>query len=289
VKLSRRENAFEIINVAILVICAVVSILPVFNVIAQSLSGISAVASRKVWFWPISFNFEGWRFVLYRTNYLNALKNSLIITSVGTIGAVVVTTLTAYTLSKPFIKGRSFFIYTYVFFLFFNVGIVPLYFQISSYNMLNTLWALILPTMVNPFYMFVLKKGLESMPESLEEAAKIDGASNFRILCTIVVPVQKASIATIIVFYSVNYWNKYFDALLYITRRSLQPVPLFLFELVKEFKMSEGLGEVDLAARVSPEIMQASAVVLTVLPILAAYPLMQKYFVKGVAIGAVKG
>jgi len=137
--------------------------------------------------------------------------------------------------------------------------------------------------------MFVLKTSFEKMPDELEEAARIDGASTTRILFSIVIPVMKASIATMVVFFSVNYWNKYFDALMYITKDRLKPVTLFLYELIKNFQQPSGLGEVELAATVSPEIMQASAVVLTILPILAVYPFMQKYFVKGIMVGSVKG
>jgi putative aldouronate transport system permease protein len=288
-KLSRGEKIFQVLNYVLVIICALVCLLPIMNIFARSLSGISAVAGGKVWIWPVDFNIGGWKYIIYRTNFLTALKNSFFITIVGTTIAVVTTILTAYTLSKPHVKGRTFVAYLYVTFMIFNAGIVPNYFLLKSYGLLNTIWVLILPAVVNPFYMFVLKTSFENIPASLEEAAKIDGASNTRTLISVVVPVSQAAIATIIVFYSVNFWNRYADALMYITKDNLKPVTLFLYEMIKKSASAEGLGEVELAATVSPDIMTASAVVLTVMPILFVYPFMQKYFVKGVMVGSVKG
>jgi putative aldouronate transport system permease protein len=288
-KATLRENAFRAVNTGFLLAIAALCLFPILNILAQSLSSVGAVAGGKVWLWPVGFNPEGWKYILLRTSFLNALKNSLFLTTAGTLIAIFTTTLTAYSLSKRHLKGRKFFAYLYVFFMIFSAGIVPHYFQIKSYGLINTLWALILPSVINPYYMFVLKTSLEHMPEGLEEAAKMDGASQTRILLSVVLPLSMASIATIVVFFSVNYWNKYFDALLYITKSELKPVTLFLYELIKQSSMPEGLGEVELAATVSPEIMRASAVILTILPILAVYPFMQRHFVKGVMVGSVKG
>ena len=180
-------------------------------------------------------------------------------------------------------------IYLYVFMMIFNAGVLPNYFQIKEYGLINTRWALILPALVSPYNTFVLKNGFENVPDSLEEAARIDGASFTRILCSIIIPVSKAAIATIVIFTAVSYWNRYFDALLYITKQKLKPAALLLYEFIKLSNVEEGMGEVELAAVVSPDIKNASIVVMTVIPILIVYPFMQKYFVKGTMVGAVKG
>jgi len=142
---------------------------------------------------------------------------------------------------------------------------------------------------VSPYNTFVLKSNFESVPDSLEEAARIDGASFTRILSSVIIPVSKAGIATIVIFTAVSYWNRYFDALMYITKQRLKPAALLLYEFIKLSTMEEGMGEPELAALVSPDIKNASIVVLTVIPILAIYPFMQRYFVKGVMVGSVKG
>jgi len=288
-KISKGEKIFRVINTVFLLTIAAVSVFPILNILARSLSSTGGIASGKVYITPIGFHWGGWLFILKRTNFLNSFYNSVFITIIGTVIAIIITTLTAYALSKPYLKGRKFFIFLYIFFMVFDIGIVPNFFQIKAFGLFNSIWSLILPGLINPYYLFVLKTSLEQMPESLEEAAKIDGASYTRILVDIVVPVSKASIATIVVFFSVNYWNKYFDALMYITDSSKKPITLFLFELIKLSNDTEGLGDISLAATISPEIMDASAVVLTVIPILLVYPLMQRYFTKGVMVGSIKG
>jgi putative aldouronate transport system permease protein len=288
-KVSTGEKIFRVVNTIFLTLVAAVSLFPILNIVARSLSSIGGLASGRVFIWPIGFHWDGWLYILKRTNFIPSLKNSVFITAIGTATAIVITTLTAYALSKPHLKGRRLIIFLYVFFMIFDIGIVPNFFQIKQFGLFNTRWALILPTLINPYYLFVLKTSLEQMPDSLEEAARIDGATHTQVLWHVVIPVSTASIATIVVFFSVNYWNKYFDALMYITDSTKKPITLFLYELIKLSNLTEGTGEIELAATISPEIMDASAVVLTVLPILAVYPLMQRYFVKGVMVGSIKG
>ena len=143
--------------------------------------------------------------------------------------------------------------------------------------------------LVNPYNTFVLKSNFEAIPDSLEEAARIDGASFTRILFSIIIPVSKAGLATIVIFTAVANWNRYFDALLYITKQSLKPAALLLYEMIKLSIQEEGKNDIDLAVRVTTEIKNASIVVMTMLPILIVYPFMQRYFVKGVMVGSVKG
>lgn len=288
-KISRGEKVYLAFVYAFSIIFALCCLLPVLNVFAQSLSSVTAVASGQVLFWPKEFNAEGWKYILFRTSFLQSMGNSVINTVTGTTIAIAVTILTAFALSHQSLKGRKFVIYLYVFMMIFNAGILPNYFQIKAYGMLNTRWALILPALISPYNTFVLKNGFEAIPDSLEEAARIDGASHFRTLISIIIPVAKASIATIVIFTAVSYWNRYFDALLYITKQKLKPAALLLYEVIKLSAQEEGRSEVELATKVSPEITNASIVVLTVLPILAVYPFMQKYFVKGVMVGSVKG
>ena len=288
-KLSRGEKIYVFIMNVLMVAFALICLLPVLNVFARSLSSVTAVAGGKVWFWPVQFSTAGWQYVIKYTSFLKAMGNSVINTLAGTGISLAITILTAYSLSRPYLKGRKVIIDLYVFMMVFSAGTLPTYFQIKDYGLLNTRWALILPMLISPYNTFVLKSGFENIPDSLEEAARIDGASFSRILCSIVIPVSKAAIATIIIFTAVGYWNRYFDALLYITKQKLKPAALLLYEIIKLSEVEAGQGDVELAVAVSPEIKNASVVVLTVLPILAVYPFMQRYFVKGVMVGSVKG
>ena len=288
-KLSRGEKIYVFIMNVVMVVFALICLLPVLNVFARSLSSVTAVAGGKVWFWPVQFSTAGWMYVIKYTSFLKAMGNSVINTLCGTGIALVITILTAYSLSRPYLKGRKAVIYLYVFMMVFSAGTLPTYFQIKDYGLLNTRWALILPMLISPYNTFVLKSSFENIPDSLEEAARIDGACFTRILWSIVIPVSKAAIATIIIFTAVGYWNRYFDALLYITKQKLKPAALLLYEIIKLSEVEAGQGDVELAVAVSPEIKNASIVVLTVLPILAVYPFMQRYFVKGVMVGSVKG
>ena len=171
-KLSRGEKIYVALLHVIMILAGLICLLPVLNVFARSLSSVPAVAGGKVWFWPVEFNPEGWKYVLQRTSFLNSMGNSVIITLLGTVLSVFVTILTAYSLSRPYLKGRKVVIYLYVFMMIFNAGILPNYFQIKGYGLLNTRWALILPMVVSPYNTFVLKSNFESVPDSLEEAAR---------------------------------------------------------------------------------------------------------------------
>ena len=286
---TRGDRVFDAINVAALCLLLAVILYPLIYVLSCSFSDPLLVVQSKITFLPMQPTLVAYQRVFRNELIMTGYQNTLFYTLLGTVLSVFVTILTAYSLSRPYLKGRKVVIYLYVFMMIFNAGILPNYFQIKGYGLLNTRWALILPMVVSPYNTFVLKSNFESVPDSLEEAARIDGASFTRILSSVIIPVSKAGIATIVIFTAVSYWNRYFDALMYITKQRLKPAALLLYEFIKLSTMEEGMGEPELAALVSPDIKNASIVVLTVIPILAIYPFMQRYFVKGVMVGSVKG
>ena len=288
-KKTTGEKVFVAFCYTIMIISGLSCLLPVLNIFAQSLSSVPAVSGGKVLFWPVEFNPEGWKYVIQRTSFFVCMENTVINTVIGTVISVMITILTAYSLSRPYFKGRNVRTYLYVFVMIFSAGTLPHYFQIKSFGLLNTRWSLILPNLISSYYVFVLKKNFEGIPDSLEEAARIDGASFTRILFSVIIPLSKAGIATIIVFTAVAYWNRYFDALLYITRQQLKPASLLLYEIIKLDIQEEGNGEIEMVTKISAEVRNASAVCMFVIPILAIYPFMQKYFVKGTLAGSVKG
>lgn len=232
-KKTPSEKIFVGFCYAVMILSGLACLLPVLNMFAQSLSSVPAVTGGKVLFWPVDFNPEGWKYVIQRTSFFGSMKNTVINTAIGTTISVCITILTAYSISRPYFKGRTLLTYLYVFVMIFNAGTLPHYFQIKQYGLLNTRWALILPHLMSSYYVFVLKKNFEAIPDSLEEAARIDGASFTRILFSVIIPVSKAGIATIIVFTAVAYWNRYFDALLYITKQQQKPASLLLYEIIK--------------------------------------------------------
>ena len=221
------------------------------------------------------------------------MKNTVFITIIGTAGAMALTILTAYPLSKVRLRGRKFFIYIYMFIMLFSGGMVPSYILYRSLHLINTIWALVLSGMFSVYNMLVMKSFFETIPESLEEAAKVDGASDFTVLRKVVLPISKPVLATVSLFYAVTYWNNYFSSVMYITKQELKPLQRYLFDLVTAVNsVDNSIGaevNLEVAMNLTGENTRAAAIVVAVFPILCVYPFLQKYFQKGMTIGAVKG
>jgi len=238
----------------------------------------------------ISFNAyrQIWGYALFRSGY----RVTLTITFLGTALSVFLLIITAYPLSKSHLKGTGTVMTFILFTMFFNGGIIPNFILIRNLRLHNTLGALILPGVLSAFLLILMINFMRTtISESLEEAAKVDGANDLRILFTIIVPLLKPAIATMIIFSAVHYWNSYFSAMMFISDRNLWPLTLVLRELVVEdTSMVNPVTQMLTAeARSHPFTLRMAAVVITILPILAVYPFMQKYFVKGLALGSVKG
>lgn len=213
------------------------------------------------------------------------------VTVFGTILSVFLLVISAYPLSKPSLKGRGIIMGFILFTMFFNGGMIPNYLLVRNLGIYNTVWSLILPGCISAFYLILMKNFIRTaIPVSLEEAAKVDGANEIRILFSIYVPLLKPAIATMIIFCAVNYWNNYFSAMMYIADRKLWPLILVLRELVVENTdaVSPVTAMLTSAARSHPFTLKMAAIIIVILPILVIYPFMQKHFVKGIALGSVK-
>ena len=224
---------------------------------------------------------------LIRTGYLV----TGFVTVFGTVLSVFLLIISAYPLSKPSLKGRGIVMGMVLFTMFFNGGMIPNYLLVRNLGIYNTVWALILPGCISAFYLILMKNFIQtSIPVSLEEAARVDGANEIKILFLIIVPLLKPAIATMIIFCAVNYWNNYFSAMLYIADRRLWPLILVLRELVVENTDAVSPVTVMLTqtARSHPFTLKMAAIIIVILPILAIYPFMQQYFVKGISLGSVK-
>lgn len=287
---TKGEKIFNVVNVFVLFILGLMTLLPFLHVVAKSMSSQVAVSLGKVTFLPIDLQFDTYRYVLGENQFMNSFQNSVIVMVAGTLLALVLTVMVAYPLSKPKLRGRKFFLLCFVFIMLFSGGMVPNYLLYKTFGMVNTLWALIVPGLMSVFNILLVKTFFEGLPESVEESARIDGASNFTVLFRIVLPMALPVLAAVGLFFAVSYWNNYFSAVLYITKPDLKPLQLYLYELISQSSTEMGAEiDVDRMMNVDPESIRATTIILSTLPILCLYPFLQKYFVKGITIGSVKG
>ena len=286
---STAYRLFRVFNVVVLLVIVFVTFYPFLNMVAQSFSSEGNINAGKVNLIPLGFNLETYQVVMADSAFWTNYKNTVIYTVVATAISIVLTTFFAYAISKRRLKGRNLFIGIAVFTMFFNGGIIPNYVLITSLGMKNTLWAIVLPNAISVFNLLIMKSFFENMPEELEEAAAIDGLNTYGILLRIVLPLSKAVLATMILFYAVVNWNSWFSAFLYLDKKELFPVTIFLRNLIAG-ATSEGTsfgGSAENLTQIASNV-KAVAMVLSVVPILCIYPFVQKYFVTGVMLGSVK-
>ncbi len=292
-KRTKSEVVFSIFNISLMILFGLSTLLPFMHLIAKSLSGEAAVVAGQVTFWPIGLQLGTYRYVLQQVEFLNSIKVSLFVTTVGTAFAMFLTVTAAYPLSKQSLVGRKAFLLMFIFIMLFNGGIIPNYILFRSLGLLNKVWALVIPGMLSVFNILLVKTFFEQLPESVEESARIDGASNLRTLFSIVIPMSMPVIATVSLFYAVGYWNNYFSGVLYITKPSLKPLQQYLFDLVTTSMTTQDpvtvQMDMDRFMNMTPDSIRSATIMLSTVPILLIYPNLQKYFVKGINIGSVKG
>jgi putative aldouronate transport system permease protein len=282
-------KVFDIVNIALLFLLAALSIIPFIHVAAKAFSGEMAVISGHVSFWPVDFSLTSIQYVLTKSAFFQSFMNSVFVTVVGTTLSLVFTVLAAYPLSKGSLKGKRFILLLYVFTMLFHGGIIPTYMLIKGLGLLNTLWSIIVPTLIIPFNMLVVKTFFEGVPDGLEESAEIDGAGYMRILVSIILPISLPVLATVGLFYAVHYWNNFFYPVLFISKPEVKPLQVFLYDMITSTESSTGTMSADEAFNISTDGVRAATIIVSTLPILLVYPFLQKYFVKGLTIGSVKG
>ena len=281
---------FTVANIIALTIVCAVTLYPFVNLFAKAFSSEGYIAAGQVNLIPRGFNTETFKVVmsdpLFWTNY----KNTLIYTVLGTIIAMVLTTTYAYAISRSQLKGRTFFIGVAVFTMFFGGGLIPNYILVANFlGWRNSVWAVVVPGALSVFNLLVMKSFFENFPAELEEAAAIDGLSTYGIFARIVLPLSKAVLATMTLFYAVGLWNSWFAAFLYMDKKELFPVTVYLRNLIAAATGTEAVtGGGGDAVQIASNI-QSVTMLLTVLPIVCLYPFVQKYFVSGVMLGSVKG
>ncbi|MFG3074678.1 carbohydrate ABC transporter permease [Streptomyces sp. NPDC048225] len=286
---TRGYRVFQGVNGLILTGVVVVTLYPFLNIVARSFSGEREIRAGEVTLWPKGFNLTTYRIVFQDGTFWRNYGNTVFYTVVSTAVAMALTTCYAYVLSKRQLKGRGVLVGVAVFTMFFSGGLIPTYVLVTSLDLKNTVWALALPNAISVFNLLVMKAFFESLPDELEEAAQIDGLNTYGILFRIVLPLSKAVVATMVLFYSVSFWNSWFGAFLYMDRIELMPVTVYLRNLIAGATGGTAAGAgTEQLTQVAANI-QAVTIVLTALPILCVYPFVQRYFVSGVMLGAVKG
>ncbi|MBQ6123243.1 MAG: carbohydrate ABC transporter permease [Clostridia bacterium] len=273
----------------VILLLSLTCIIPFIHIAAKSISSNTAVLSKKVYLLPKGLNFEAYKSVFRDGQLTHSMVYTIWMTLLFTVIGMIVTTLAAYPLARKELKGRAFFAFILMFTMYFSAGLIPEYLLYKDLRLLNTMWVLVLPLSFSPYNMLIMRSFIRStIPDSLYEASELDGATHFQILFMIVLPLSKPIIATLSLFYAVGRWNAYADAKYYITTKALQPLQYLLSNMVLNSNDAASLSEAA-AVESTPEVLQAAVVMFATIPIMLVYPFVQKYFVKGTMIGAVKG
>lgn len=288
IKDSTGTRVFRAINASLLAVICFVTLYPFINLVAQAFSSEGYINSGQVNLIPRGFNLTTFNVVMSDQMFWLNYKNTVVYTVVATLIAIILTTTFAYAISRKHLKGRNIFIGMAVFTMFFNGGLIPNYVLISSLGMKNTIWAIVIPNAISVFNLLVMKSFFENFPEELEEAASIDGLNTYKKLWLIVLPLSKAVLATMVLFYAVSFWNSWFAAFLYMDSADMYPVTVYLRNLLASATTAESMqGSSDSLTQIASNV-KAVTMLLTVLPIICFYPYIQKYFVSGVMLGSVK-
>lgn len=289
---SVQDKIYKIFVYAITTLFALACLYPFLYVLMMSVTPYQEYLDNPLRLIPSHLDFSAYRTLLNFPLIYSGYRVTIFITVVGTLMNIILMCLTAYPLSKKDLKGRTFFLGLIVFTMFFNGGMIPNFYLIRTLNLYDTIWALILPTVLSAYNLILMKNFISQIPDSLEESAVIDGANEFVILWKIIVPLSKPAIATFIIFYAVGQWNTFFNAILYTSSRDLWPLMLILREMVVEDSMTmaySGNNAVMDQGTATIFTMKMAIIIISVLPILCIYPFMQKYFTKGIMVGSMKG
>ncbi|WP_168122433.1 carbohydrate ABC transporter permease [Paenibacillus sp. HB172176] len=288
--MKARATWFDGCIILMLIILNLLVIVPFFYVIVVSFSPASESLGGQFYLWPKEWSFDAYSYLLGAKDFIRSFKNSFIITALGTMINLVISISLAYALSKRYLPGRRFIQLMVLFTLMFQGGLIPSYLIIKNLHLVNTYWAIVLPAATNAFTVFVMRAFFQSLPESIDEAARIDGAGEYRILLQIVIPLSMPIIATFSLFFVVQYWNDYFASVIYLNDTHLWPLQPLLRQMIASSSQIPSDANVDPGdlAQFGPNLKNA-AILLAMIPIIVIYPFLQKYFAKGALLGSVKG
>ncbi|MCJ8012979.1 carbohydrate ABC transporter permease [Paenibacillus sp. KQZ6P-2] len=287
--MNRKATWFDYVNVLILMLVVVICLYPFIYMIAVSMSGGGPISQGKVWLYPVDFNLDMYRYVFEDGRILTGYKNTLIYVALGTACSLLVTVLGAYPLSKKQMVFQKPIMLMIVLTMFINGGMIPTFLVVRGLGLLDSIWAMVLPGLISTWNLIIMRTFFLGIPKELEESAKVDGLSDIGILFKIVLPISQAVIASVGLFYAVGIWNGFMSPLLYLRSEELYPLQLFLRNIVLSSEMTGSGAPVSGNIVVVEPAMKYAAIIISTLPILCVYPFLQKYFVKGVTLGSVKG
>lgn len=290
IKQSFGERLFDIFNVTLLLLVCALILVPLMHVVAGSLSDTNALIHAKVTLWPVGLNFDNYILVFKNETFWKSFGITAFIVIVGTTINMILTIFTGYPLSKFFLRGRKYFMLFIIFTMIFTAPMIPTYLLVKGLSLMNTVWALIIPSALAAFNLILCITFFRGLPEELFEAARVDGMNEYRVVAQIALPLSMPIIVTLALFYSVAHWNNYYSALLYVTNPDLRPLQLYLYNLLAQFDTSDTLSYMSSTVTydISPQGLQMATIIVATLPIVIIYPFIQKHFIKGAMIGSLK-
>jgi putative aldouronate transport system permease protein len=291
IKESKGQKIFNILNVMIMIFLVIITLYPMLYVLFASLSKPNEyMAHQGILVKPLGFTLGSYEAVLKNPMISIGYKNTIFVVVVGVAINIFMTSLGAYVLSRKGLMLKGFFMFFIVFTMFFSGGLIPFYFTVKGLGLDNKLWALIIPGAISTYNLIIMRTAFNAVPDSLEESAKLDGASHYTILFKIMIPLTLPTIAVMVLYYGVAHWNSWFNAMIFIRKRELYPLQLILREILiandtNNMILNSNAGDQEMLS----ETIKFAVIIVSTVPILALYPFLQRYFVKGVMIGAVKG
>lgn len=293
VRLSADDKIYYTFVYIILSLLLLITLYPLIYIVSASFSSAQAVTSGKVFLWPVELGVDGYEAVFKHPNILNSYKNSFVYTVVGTLVNMAMTMIAAYPLSRRDMPHKGLFMFLFTFTMMFNGGMVPDYILLKDLRMIDTMWALIIPGAINVFNLILVRTFImNSIPEALLEASRIDGCSDAKYFWSILLPLSKPVMAVVTLYYAVAHWNSYFQAFLYLYNEKLYPLQLVLREILVANSMDVNMINDPAMAEAQQnlaDLLKYSLIVVSSAPVLILYPFVKKFFVKGVMIGSIKG
>ncbi|MGN1250723.1 MAG: carbohydrate ABC transporter permease [Candidatus Spyradocola sp.] len=287
---SRGDRAFKLFTVVIVVFIAAACLFPFLYIVSVSLSNKNAVLRGEVFLFPVDFDLSAYKAVFNNRALMTSMWFTIGLTILHTIICVIMTILCAYPLSKPDLRLKTPLLLYIMFTMYFSGGMIPGYLNIKDLGLIDSFWVLILPGCLSTYNMILMKSFFQSMPREIEESAYVDGANDTVVLVKIILPLSKAMLATIALFYAVGRWNGFMDALLYINDGDMYTIQIRLRQLIQSSQVSALIEDIpEMKANVIGETIKAACLIFSMIPVMIIYPWLQKYFVKGVMIGSVKG
>lgn len=288
-RMTKGDKAFLIIDYILILLMVMITLYPMLYVLSASLSDGDAVVKGQVWLLPKGFNLDSYKRVFQDSEIWHSYANTIWYVCVGTLINLVMTTITAYPLARKKFWGRNFVMMAFAFTMFFSGGLIPLYMVVQKLHLIDTRWALVIPGAIATYNLILMRSFFEGIPEELHEAAKIDGSNDWGVFGRIILPLSKPVIAVMVLFYAVGHWNSYFGALIYLNKTDLYPLQLVLRKILIQLDSSNMTQDLAMQKDLVSQTIRYATIIVSTVPILCLYPFVQKYFVQGVMIGAIKG